>query len=170
MDFLKNIKIGDSIAVNGGCLTVVENKNPDYKFNLSEETIKLSNFSDLTPGSYVNIELPLTMSNFLSGHLVSGHLDGTVRVKAISSGRSSTKFSFVFQDRTWKKFLVHKGSVSLNGISLTISEIKSSIFSVEIIPHTLKNTNLRYTKVGERVNIELDLIGKYLYNLEKQRY
>ncbi len=161
---LENVKIGDSAAVNGACLTVVGIDNTLYKFNLSHETLRLSNFGDLTRGSYVNIELPLTLQDFLGGHLVSGHLDGVVRVKAINKGIGSTKFSFIFQNSQWKKFLIHKGAVTLNGISLTLSEVKSSYFSVEIIPHTLENTNLKYVKIGERVNLELDMIGKYLYN------
>ena len=169
IDFLRDIKIGDSIAVNGACLTVVKIEKNNYLFNLSAETLKLSNFSDLTRGGYVNIELPLTLNALLSGHLVSGHLDGTVRIKSISKRNASVKFSCTFQDKSWKKFLVHKGSVTLNGISLTISEIKHSFFSVEIIPHTLNMTNFKYIKVGERVNIELDLLGKYLYNLQNQR-
>jgi riboflavin synthase len=162
---LERVKLGDSVAVNGACLTVVEMNNGRYKFNLSQETLRLSNFGDLTRGSYVNIELPLTLQDFLGGHLVSGHLDGVVRVKAIVKATGSTKLSFVYRDRQWKKFLIHKGSVTLNGVSLTVSEIYSSFFSVEIIPHTLANTNLNYLKSGERVNLELDMMGKYLHNL-----
>ncbi|MCP4152909.1 MAG: riboflavin synthase [bacterium] len=162
---LDKVKIGDSVAVNGSCLTAVDIKDDIYKFNLSYETLKLSNFGDLSRGSLVNIELPLTLQDFLGGHMVSGHLDGVVRVKSILKGAGSVKFSFVFQNRDWKKFLVHKGSVTINGVSLTISEVKSSYFSIEIIPHTLERTNLKYLKIGERVNLELDLIGKYLYNL-----
>jgi len=163
-DPLENVKIGDSTAINGACLTVVEINNTLYKFNLSEETLRFSNFGDLTHGSYINIELPLTLQNFLGGHLVSGHLDGVVRVKAINKGNGGTTFSFIFQESQWKKFLIHKGAVTLNGISLTLSEVKSSYFSVEIIPHTMESTNLKYVKIGERVNLELDMIGKYLYN------
>lgn len=159
------VKVGDSIAVNGACLTVVKIKDNEYKFNLSKETLNLSNFNDLTGGSYINVELPLTLKDFLSGHLVSGHLDGVVRVKSILKRRGSAKISLILRDREWKKFLVQKGSVALNGVSLTITEIQNSFFSVEVIPHTLNNTNFKYLKVGERVNIELDLIGKYLYNL-----
>lgn len=162
---LERVKLGDSVAVNGSCLTVVEMKGGRYKFNLSGETLRLSNFGDLSRGSYLNIELPLTLQDFLGGHLVSGHLDGVVRVKAITKGAGSTKFSFVYRDRQWKRYLIHKGSVTLNGVSLTLSEVKSSYFSVEIIPHTLAGTNLKYVKVGERVNLELDMIGKYLYSL-----
>lgn len=166
---LERVKLGDSVAVNGACLTVVEMNNTRYKFNLSQETVRLSNFGDLTRGSYVNIELPLTLQDFLGGHLVSGHLDGVARVKAIVKSAGSTKFSFVYRDRQWKKFLIHKGSVTLNGVSLTLSEVNSSFFSVEIIPHTMASTNLNYLKVGERVNLELDMMGKYLYNLAQSR-
>ncbi|MCP5103793.1 MAG: riboflavin synthase [bacterium] len=162
---LERVKIGDSVAVNGACLTVVEMNGSRYKFNVSNETLRFSNLGDMTRGSYVNIELPLTLQDFLGGHLVSGHLDGVVRVKAITKGPGSIKFSFVYRDRQWKKFLVHKGSVTLNGISLTLSEVKSSYFSVEVIPHTIEVTNLKYLKVGERVNLELDMIGKYLHSL-----
>jgi len=162
---LERVRVGDSVAVNGSCLTVVEMNRGRYKFNLSPETLRLSNFGDLTRGSYLNIELPLTLQDFLGGHLVSGHLDGVVRVRSITRGAGSTKFSFVYRDRQWKRYLIHKGSVTLNGVSLTLSEVGGSYFSVEIIPHTLASTNLKYLKVGERVNLELDMMGKYLYGL-----
>lgn len=165
VDLSKNIKIGDSIAVNGACLTVIQISSNRYKFNLSRETLRLSNFNDLITGSFVNIELPLTLNDFLSGHLVSGHLDGTVRVKSINRGVESSKVCFTYQDRSWKNFLVNKGSITLNGISLTITDVKDSFFSVNVIPHTFNATNFKYLKIGERVNIELDLIAKYLYNL-----
>ena len=163
---LGQVKIGDSVAVNGACLTVVAFDGNECRFHLSDETLRLSNFSDLTRGSYVNLELPLTMQDFLGGHLVSGHLDGVVRVKSMQKRPGSWTFSFTYGDRQWRKFLVHKGSVALNGISLTLSEVRESFFSVEVIPHTLETTNLEYTKIGERMNLELDLIGKYLYNLK----
>ncbi len=161
------LKIGDSVAVNGACLTIVafDGGRGRCKFNLSSETLKLSNFGDLPKGSYVNLELPLTLQDFLGGHLVSGHLDGVARIKGIRKRGDSTTFSFTFQEPQWRKFLVHKGSVSLNGVSLTISQVKQTFFSVEVIPHTVDTTNLKYSKIGERVNLELDLIGKYLYNL-----
>jgi riboflavin synthase len=165
---LERVKIGDSVAVNGACLTVtaINTHRTSYQFNLSQETLKLSHFSDLTRGSALNIELPLTLQDFLGGHLVSGHLDGTVRVKAIRKKNDSTQISFTYRHREWKKFLLHKGSVTLNGISLTLTGVKDTFFSVEVIPHSLATTNLKYLKIGERVNIELDLMGKYLYNLK----
>jgi riboflavin synthase len=160
------IKIGDSIAVNGACLTVVGIEADAYAFNLSAETLRLSHFADLSRGSDLNIELPVTMNDFLGGHLVSGHLDGVARVKAMVKKSGGSKISFVIGKREWEKFLVPKGSVCLNGVSLTISERRGSSFSVEVIPHTLGATNLQYLRVGERVNLELDLIGKYLYNFK----
>lgn len=164
---LPHVKIGDSVAVNGACLTIIalENAGNRCRFNLSQETLKLSNLGDLPRGSIVNLELPLTLQDFLGGHLVSGHLDGVVRIKGIQKKSDSTTISLVYQNRDWAKFLIHKGSVTLNGISLTLSEVRHTFFSVEVIPHTLASTNLKYAKIGERVNMELDLIGKYLYNL-----
>jgi riboflavin synthase len=163
---LEHVKIGDSVAVNGACLTVVAFDGNKCQFHLSDETLKLSNFNDLTRGSYVNLELPLTMQDFLGGHLVSGHLDGVVRVKSVQKRPGSWAFSFTYRDSQWRKFLVHKGSVALNGISLTLSEVRESFFSVEVIPHTLETTNLKFEKIGERMNLELYLIAKYLYNLK----
>lgn len=168
-DLPEKVKPGDSVAVNGACLTVVDIKDNSYTFNLTRETLRLSNFGDLNRGSILNLELPLTLQDFLSGHLVSGHLDGVARVKAISKSSESTVFSFVYRERAWRKFLVYKGSVTLNGISLTIMEAGSSGFSAAVIPHTWHTTNLKYLKTGERVNIELDLIGKYLYNISSNR-
>jgi riboflavin synthase len=163
------VKIGDSIAVNGACLTVIRINERQYCFNLSKETLQLSNFGDLSRGDYLNLELPLTLQDFLSGHLVSGHLDGVVRVKSISKNSQGATFSFIYQNKQWVRFLVYKGAVALNGVSLTVAAVGSSDFSIAIIPHTLETTNLKYLKTGERVNIELDLIGKYLYNISLHR-
>ena len=159
------MSIGDSIAVNGACLTVTEINGNLYRFDLSQETLKLSNFSDYSSGALLNIELPLTPNDLLGGHLVSGHLDGMVRVRSIRKTGGSTTLGFTYHNSQWKRYLIHKGSVTLNGVSLTLSEVRQSQFSVTLIPHSLKTTNLQYLKIGERVNLELDLIGKYLYNL-----
>ncbi len=165
----ENVKIGDSVAVNGACLTVISIDKDIYKFNLSKETLKLANYSDLIKGSLLNIELPLTMNDYIGGHMVSGHLDGTVRVRNIQKNKESTRISFIFQEKLWKKYIIHKGSITLNGISLTIAEKGDSFFSVDIIPHTLKSTNLFLLKKGQRVNIEFDLIAKYVYNITKNK-
>ena len=161
----ENVKIGDSVSVNGACLTVISIENDIYKFNLSEETLKLANYKDLIKKSMINIELPLRMNDFLGGHMVSGHLDGTVRVRDIKVNKESTRIAFTFSEKLWKKYIIHKGSITLNGVSLTISEISGSFFSVDIIPHTLNSTNLKLLKKGQRVNIEFDMIAKYIYNM-----
>lgn len=161
------LAVGDSLAVNGVCLTLIEKKGDLLRFNLAAPTLRLSNLDDLTAGALLNVEFPLAADGLLGGHLVSGHIDGTVRVRAVNKGRQNSRLLFSFQDREWKKFLILRGSVALNGVSLTVSEISASWFAVEIIPQTLATTNLALLKVGQRVNIELDLIGKYLYNFQK---
>ncbi len=162
--FKSPVNPGDSVAVNGACLTLVENKNSEYTFNVSGETLSKTNLSDLKKSEILNLELPVTLSTMLGGHLVSGHIDGTARVRRIEKSRGSVRFSFTFTNREWRKFLIQKGSVCVNGVSLTISEISSSFFSVEVIPMTLEETNLKLLRIGYRVNIELDLIAKYIYN------
>ena len=165
----KPLAVGDSLAVNGVCLTLIEKKSDLLRFNLAAPTLRLTNLGDLPTGSLLNIEFPLAANGLLGGHMVSGHIDGTVRVRAVNKGRQNSRLLFSFQDREWKKFLILRGSVALNGVSLTVSEISASWFAVEIIAQTLATTNLAKLRVGERVNIELDLIGKYLYNFQKQK-
>ena len=163
----ESVKIGDSLAVNGICLTVIGVKEGVYRFHLSGETSRLTNIADFSRGAAVNVEFPLRTGDFLSGHFVSGHVDGTARVRSIRKNPAANRFSFTYQNSEWRKFLVPKGSVALNGISLTLNEVTPSWFAVEVIPHTLERTNLRFLKIGERVNVELDLIGKYLYNFRR---
>jgi len=159
------LQVGDSLAVNGVCLTLMGvNSDGLLSFYISGETQKSSNFSDLSVGALLNLEFPVTPDGFLSGHLVTGHVDGTVRLRSIQRSAGQNRFAFTYQKTEWRPLLVPKGSVSLNGISLTLVEIHTSWFSVEIIPHTAKSTNLHLLKTGERVNLELDFIGKYLYN------
>jgi len=159
--------IGASLAVDGICLTLIEKKGDLLRFNLAAPTLKLSNLMDRPKGSPLNIELPLTLNDYLGGHMVSGHIDGTVRLRAVNKGAGNSRLTFTFREREWRKFIVERGSVALNGVSLTVSEISASWFAVEIIPQTLATSNLRLMRVGERVNIELDLIGKYLYNFSQ---
>ena len=163
----KPLAIGDSLAVNGVCLTLIEKQGDLLRFNLAAPTLKLSNLGDLPAGAPLNIEFPVAADGLLGGHLVSGHIDGTVRVRALNKGDQNSRFEFTFREREWRKFIVERGSVALNGVSLTVSEVGESWLAVEIIPQTLAATNLRLLRVHERVNIELDQIGKYLYNFQK---
>ena len=163
-DLDKPLAVGDSLAVNGVCLTLIERTGNLMSFNLAAPTLRLANLGDLPAGALLNIEFPVAADGLLGGHLVSGHIDGTVRVRAVNKGDQNSRLLFSFQDREWKNFIILRGSVALNGVSLTVSEISASWFAVEVIPQTLATTNLKLLRVGERVNIELDLIGKYLYN------
>jgi riboflavin synthase len=146
---------------------VIERKKDLLRFNLATPTLKLSNLQDKPVGSPLNIELPLTMNDFLGGHMVSGHIDGTVRLRSINKSDGNSRFTFTFREREWRKFIVTRGSVALNGVSLTVAEVRDTWLAVEIIPQTLATTNLAHLRVGERVNIELDQIGKYLFNFQK---
>ena len=164
------LELGDSLAVNGVCLSVIKKEREILSFNLAEETLRRTNLGSLRHGDSLNLELPLTLSSMLSGHLVTGHIDGTGNVLTIAPAGEGKRFSFGYpQEMT--PFLVSKGSVAVNGVSLTIAEFSSSSFSVEIIPISLKNTNLKLLKKGDLVNIEGDLIGKYVYNwMFKERH
>jgi riboflavin synthase len=163
----KPVAVGDSVAVDGVCLTVIERKKDLLRFNLAMPTLKLANLQDRPVGSALNIELPLTLNDYLGGHMVSGHIDGTARLRSINKSDGNSRFTFTFREREWRKFIIERGSVALNGVSLTVAEVSASWFAVEIIPQTLATTNLRLLRVGERVNIELDQIGKYLFNFQK---
>jgi riboflavin synthase len=165
----KPLAVGDSLAVNGVCLTLIEKNKDLLCFNLAAPTLRLSNLGDLPAGAMLNIEFPVAADGLLGGHLVSGHIDGTVRVRTINKGDQNSRFLFSFSEREWKKFLILRGSVALNGVSLTVAEVRDSQFAVEIIPHTLASTNLQFLRIGQRVNMELDLIGKYLYNFSKTK-
>ncbi len=156
--------VGASLAVNGVCLTVVERKGALLRFDLAEPTLRLSNLQDLAPGAPLNLERPLALGGRLDGHLVSGHIDGTARLRAAQRGGGASRWSFTFREREWRPLLVTRGSVAINGVSLTLAEVLPTWFSVELIPQTLAATNLGRLRVGERVNIELDLLGKTLYN------
>lgn len=154
-------KIGDSIAVNGCCLTVTQIAGSRIDFNLLQETLRCTHFSDLKPHSPVNCETSLTMSKPLGGHFVQGHVDTTGPV--ISTNFSSNDFRLeIGIPSGFAHYLIPKGSIALNGVSLTVARLKASSFVVWVIPHTLEQTNLASLKVGEQVNLEFDLLAKYM--------
>ena len=155
--FLDDMNIGDSLSINGVCLSVVETKDDTFSVDVSNETIKLTTFSDLKINSTVNLEK-------INGHFVSGHVDetGIVKEKKII-GRSTCFLIEVSSDI--KKFVSKKGSISIDGVSLTINFVKENCFGVNIIPHTLLRTIMSDYDVGTRVNIEVDLIARYLETL-----
>ena len=157
------IGTGESLAVNGICLTLLRKEAGALVFTVSRETLGLTNLGSLRPGALLNLELPLTLASFVGGHLVSGHIDGTGKVIRLA-GRTPGKRLFVSFPGRLRSYLVPKGSVAVNGVSLTIAGLKGSSFEAELIPVTLEGTNLGLLRSGESVNLECDIVGKYLYN------
>jgi riboflavin synthase len=159
--------LGASIAVNGACLTVVRKGRNTFTVDVSSETIRRTGLKTLRAGSLVNLERPMRLGDRLGGHLVTGHVDGVGEAQSIEKRGDFTFFTFRVPVRLGS-LLVCKGSVAVDGISLTVNDCGPRHFSVAIIPFTTEHTNLRVRRVGDKVNIETDLIGKYVHTfLEK---
>ena len=154
---------GDSVAINGVCLTLTGLERGACRFDLSKETLASSTLGGLKPGDIVNLELPLTLATPLSGHLVSGHVDGVGTVTRIVSRPPGKRLSLSFA-ASLRPFFVPKGSVAVDGVSLTIAALRATALEVELIPTTLAATNLGALRPGARVNLECDMVGKYVYN------
>lgn len=161
---LENTKIGDSIAVNGACLTVTSIDNDCFCADVTIETMKRTAFSLFRSGTKVNLERALTLSARLGGHIVLGHVDGVGEIISRKKEENAVIISFQTNQK-YKKYLVEKGSVAIDGVSLTIAEKKENIFTIALIPHTRKETILLNKNVGDVVNIEYDYIGKYIEQL-----
>jgi riboflavin synthase len=159
---LEGMQLGDSIAVDGICLTVTAFDSESFTALASAETLRRTSLGDKKVGDFVNLECPLTLAKKLSGHLVQGHVDGTATVDSVTPEGESQMWKFTL-DPELAKYLVPKGSVAVDGISLTVVEAKPRYFTVAIIPKTLAVTTLQFRKPGDKVNIEVDLIGKYVY-------
>ena len=160
-ELTEGVGLGDSIAVNGCCLTVEELDGPEVSFHAGRETLGLTNLGDLVLGSFVNIERSLAVGDKLGGHFVSGHVDGVGTVAAIEPEASQTWMSFDLPENLARQVLL-KGSISLDGVSLTITEKKGSRVSVALIPHTLEVTTMGDYQVGDRINVETDMLGKWI--------
>jgi riboflavin synthase len=166
---LRSMPLGASVAVNGACLTVVKKSKGTFTVDVSPETLHRTSLETLGVGSLVNLERPMRLRDRLGGHIVTGHVDGIATVLAIAKQGEFTVFTFQVPVR-FGRFLVSKGSVAVDGISLTVNDCRRDRFSAAIIPFTLQHTNLRARRVGDKVNIETDLIGKYVDSfLEKRR-
>jgi riboflavin synthase len=159
---------GDSVAVNGCCLTVTSFDANHVGFDLLEETRRLTNFIELQPGSAVNLERSLKPESRLGGHFVSGHIDALGTVKVFEA-RGKDHYLQVATPPGFGRYLVSKGSIAIDGISLTVAEVAGDTFSVWLIPHTLAVTNLREKKPGSGVNLEFDLLAKYVEKLMAAR-
>lgn len=159
-----DLQLGESIAVNGVCLTLTSCDNDSFTADVSPETLKCSNLGNLRPQDKVNLERALRLSDRLGGHLVSGHIDSVGRIRRRTQDRNAVRFEIAL-DSTNLRYLVSKGSVAIDGISLTINSVDSSGFGVAIIPHSLERTTLKDKREGDLVNIETDILGRYVERL-----
>ena len=162
-----DLKIGDSIAVNGVCLTVVEQKEKIFSVDAIEETLKKSNLGSLNENDQVNLERPLKAEARLGGHFVLGHVDATGTVEEIKELSNSHFIKISFQQK-YAKYLIPVGSVAIDGVSMTVAELERNNFSVGIIPHTWQETIFSNKKIGDTVNLEFDVLGKYIIQLTEQ--
>jgi riboflavin synthase len=165
---VRGIPLGASIAVNGACLTVVQKSKKSVAFDVSPETLERTSLATIKPGTLLNLERSMRLQDRLGGHMVTGHIDGVGIVQSVEKKGDFTFFSFRIAQRLGS-LLVSKGSVAVDGISLTVNQCSAREFNVAIIPFTLQHTNLRARRVGDKVNIETDLIGKYVRQFIKQR-
>ncbi|HCP23275.1 MAG: riboflavin synthase [SAR202 cluster bacterium] len=161
---LEGLKLGDSIAVNGACLTAVSFDGGSFSVDLSPETMRRTSLGDLSEGRAVNLERALLASDRMGGHIVQGHVDGTGRVMSTRDDGDSVIFRIRVPKRLGK-YIVEKGFVAVDGISLTVVKRGAASFTLAVIPYTLSNTNLAELSVGSRVNLEADILAKYVESL-----
>lgn len=163
-EVVKDLKLGDSVAVNGCCLTVVSIEGQRIAFDLLAESVRLTSIEGIGPGGKVNLERALLPTTRMGGHFVSGHVDGTGVIEAIEP-RGKDRFFRIRPEADSLKYIVHKGSITVDGISLTVAEVDATGFAIWLIPHTMEVTNLHAKQAGDRVNLEYDLIAKYVEKL-----
>lgn len=157
----KGLKVGQSVALNGVCLTVTKLSKEGCSFEMIEETTKKTDLGNLIPGGIVNIERSLKAGDRLEGHFVLGHVDGIGVIKKIEKKPKEVQVWFQVP-KNLAKYVVKKGSIAVDGISLTVVEIKNNLASVCLIPHTIEVTNFKTKKIGDKINIETDILGKYI--------
>ncbi len=166
--YLSHAQLGDSIAVNGACLTAIEITARAFTADVSVETMSKTNLGQLTSGSPVNLETALTLNTALGGHLVSGHVDGVGTLVEMSTEARSIRYRFEVEAEI-QHYIANKGSVTVDGCSLTVNRVDANLFDVNIVPHTRQQTIFQYYQAGSRVNIEVDIIARYLERLLQGR-
>lgn len=167
LDF-SDVAIGDSISVSGACLTAVEFGNDTFAMDVSNETLALTTLGDLREGDAVNLEKALRLSDRLGGHLVSGHVDGIGRIVAVEPDARSQRWT-VEAPAELARYIAAKGSICVDGVSLTVNTVEGARFSVNLIPHTVEVTTFAQRKPGDRVNLEVDMMARYLERLMQER-
>ena len=161
------LKIDQSVAHNGVCLTVVRIEGDNYVVTAIKETLDKSNLGELVEGSVVNLERSMILGERLDGHIVQGHVDQTAICTSVEEADGSWYFTFKY-DSEYQNITIEKGSITVNGVSLTVVNSKDNEFSVAIIPYTIENTNFNAFKIGSKVNLEFDVVGKYLKRLMRE--
>ena len=165
-DISKELKVDQSVSHNGVCLTVTETRNNTHKVTAVKETLDKSSLKNSLVGDLINLERAMKLGERLDGHLVQGHVDGVAKCLEVSVNDGSWIYKFEF-DITYEMLLIEKGSICINGVSLTVFDIDKNTFKVTIIPYTFENTSFKGLKQDDLVNIEFDMIGKYLARLNK---
>ena len=163
----KKSDIGESVCCDGVCLTLIRIKKKSFLFYLSKETLKRSNFKYAKVGKPINLEKSLLNGQKISGHYVQGHVDSTAKIKKINIIDKTWIIKLDLQNKQLYKYLIEKASIAINGVSLTLSKVGKKYFEINVIPHTLKLTNLNNLKRNDIVNVELDIFGKYIHKLSK---
>ena len=163
---LSQSDLGDSIAVNGVCLTAIEYQGQHFTADVSNETLTLTSLQNIKVGSEVNLEKALTLNTALGGHIVSGHVDGQAELLSLYADGRSTRYEFNAPQHL-AKYIAEKGSITIDGASLTVNKVDKTRFYINIVPHTLENTIFKHYVVGTKVNIEVDIIARYLERLLK---
>ena len=164
---MSDLKLGDSIAVNGACLTAVSLSGGEFSVDLSPETMRRTALGDLTAGVAVNLERALSASDRMGGHIVQGHVDATGSVASMEREGDSTVLEIAAPEGLMR-YIVEKGFIAVDGISLTVVKVGNAAFTLAVIPYTLRNTNLGTLSAGARVNLEADILAKYVENLLKR--
>jgi riboflavin synthase len=162
-------EVGASVSVNGVCLTVIERSEAHLAFDVSEETLRRTSFARLSEGDPVNLERPLTLASRIGGHLVQGHVDGVGEVVEVASGKDGAAWVTIRAPKDLRRYLVEKGSVCVDGVSLTVAALDGDTFAVALIPHTLAATSLGSAQPNDPVNLEVDVIAKYVEALLEGR-
>ncbi len=163
-EVVKDMQVGDSIAVNGVCLTAITFDSGSFTTGIMHETLRRSNLGSLSGGNRVNLEMPLTLGSYVGGHLVQGHIDDTGKLISVREDKDARIFRYAAAPEVMR-YIVEKGFIAVDGISLTVVNRTSDYFEVSIVTHTYEYTNLRDRKVGDTVNLEIDIIAKYVEQL-----
>ncbi len=158
--FKDTLNLGESVAIDGACLTIVDLKEDQFAFELSPDTLRVTIAKEYEQGQRLNLELAMRLNDRVGGHLVTGHVEQSITVSSIKKHDAFTEVHFSNLPKEAQRFLVKKGSVTINGVSLTVNEVENESFSIMLIPHTLERTNLSALKTGQRVNVEWDYMAK----------